>query len=70
MRRHFQLDWTMPEHYEVVLNTQRVSVAECIAEMLAFVEVACAARRFVPHASWQRGAAPLPLTSVKAASAA
>jgi cytidylate kinase len=37
MRRHFQLDWTQPEHYDLVLNTQRVSVAECIAEVLALV---------------------------------
>src|SRR5919109_2492024 len=26
MRRHFDLQWTEPEHYDLVLNTQRVSV--------------------------------------------
>ena len=37
MRRHFQLEWTQPEHYDLVLNTKRVSVAECVAEVLALV---------------------------------
>jgi hypothetical protein len=35
MRRHFGVQWTEPEHYDVVLNTKRVSVDECIAEVLA-----------------------------------
>jgi cytidylate kinase len=35
MRRHFDLQWTDPEHYDVVLNTQRVTVDECVAEVLA-----------------------------------
>lgn len=37
MRRHFGVQWTDPEHYDVVLNTQRVSVEECVAEVLALV---------------------------------
>jgi cytidylate kinase len=34
MRRHFGLQWTDSEHYDIVLNTKRVSVAECVAEVL------------------------------------
>src|SRR5919206_4527482 len=34
MRRHFGLQWTDPEHYDLVLNTKRVSVDECIDEVL------------------------------------
>jgi cytidylate kinase len=34
MRRHFNLQWTEPEHYDVVLNTERVTVAECVSEVL------------------------------------
>lgn len=37
MRRHFDLQWTDPEHYDLVLNTKRVSVEECVAEVLALV---------------------------------
>jgi cytidylate kinase len=37
MRRHFDLQWTDSEHYDVVLNTQRVSVEECVGEVLALV---------------------------------
>jgi cytidylate kinase len=37
MRRHFGVQWTEPEHYDVVLNTKRVSVDECVAEVLALV---------------------------------
>ncbi len=35
MRRHFDLAWTEPEHYDLVLNTKRVSVGECVSEVLA-----------------------------------
>lgn len=37
MRRNFDLQWTEPEHYDLVLNTKRVAVDECIAEVLALV---------------------------------
>jgi len=37
MRRHFDLQWTEPEHYDLVLNTKRVSVEECVSEVLALV---------------------------------
>jgi hypothetical protein len=35
MKRHFDLDWTHSEHYDVVLNTKRVAVEECVSEVLA-----------------------------------
>jgi cytidylate kinase len=35
MRRNFGLQWTDPEHYDVVLNTQRVNIDECVDELLA-----------------------------------
>ncbi len=35
MRRHFGVQWTEPEHYDVVFNTKRVSVEECMHEVLA-----------------------------------
>ena len=35
MRRHFDLQWTDSEHYDMVLNTKRVSVGECVDEVLA-----------------------------------
>ena len=35
MKRHFDLDWTHPEHYDLVLNTKRVAVDECVSEVLA-----------------------------------
>jgi cytidylate kinase len=34
MRRHFGVQWTEPEHYDVVFNTKRVSVEECVHEVL------------------------------------
>ena len=37
MRRHFNLQWTEPEHYDLVLNTKRVSIDECVGEVLALV---------------------------------
>jgi cytidylate kinase len=38
MRRHFSLQWTDPENYDLVLNTQRVSIAECVDEVAALVD--------------------------------
>jgi cytidylate kinase len=35
MRRNFDVQWSDPEHYDVVLNTQRVNIDECIDELLA-----------------------------------
>ena len=35
MRRHFGVQWTDPENYDVVFNTQRVSVEECVEEVVS-----------------------------------
>src|SRR5262245_8688539 len=37
MRRNFDLRWTDSEHYDVVLNTERVTVGECVDEILRLV---------------------------------
>ncbi|MFN2646697.1 MAG: AAA family ATPase [Burkholderiales bacterium] len=37
MRRHFGVQWTDPEHYDLVLNTKRVSIDECVDEVLRLV---------------------------------
>ncbi len=39
MRRHFGIQWTDPEHYDVVFNTKRVSVEECVDELLNLVRL-------------------------------
>ena len=38
MRRNFDLRWTDPEHYDVVLNTERVTVGECVDEIMRLVK--------------------------------
>ncbi len=38
MRRHFGVQWTEPENYDVVFNTQRVSVEECVDEVTRLVK--------------------------------
>ncbi len=35
MRRNFDLRWSDPEHYDLVLNTKRVTVEECVSEVLS-----------------------------------
>jgi hypothetical protein len=37
MKRNFDLRWKDPEHYDVVLNTERVNVGECVEEILRLV---------------------------------
>jgi cytidylate kinase len=32
-RRHFRVNWRDAEHYDLVLNTERMSVDECVAEV-------------------------------------
>ncbi len=39
MRRHFGIKWTDPEHYDVVLNSRRVSVDECVDGVLNLVRL-------------------------------
>jgi cytidylate kinase len=40
MRRNFAVQWTDAEHYDLVLNTQRVSVKECIDKVVGLVKSA------------------------------
>jgi len=35
MRPHFGVQWTESEHYDLAMNTKRVSVEECVAEVLS-----------------------------------
>jgi cytidylate kinase len=37
MRRYFNVDWTDSSHYDLVLNTERLSVAHCIESVLELV---------------------------------
>jgi cytidylate kinase len=37
MRRNFSVEWTDSEHYDVVLNTERVSVKECVDKVKGLV---------------------------------
>lgn len=37
-RRHFGLDWQHPEHYDLVLNTERLTIEECVDEIVALLE--------------------------------
>lgn len=34
-KRHFGLDWQQPEHYDLVLNTERLSVERCVEDILS-----------------------------------
>jgi hypothetical protein len=34
MRRYFNVDWADSSHYDLVLNTERVSVPQCVEEIL------------------------------------
>ncbi len=36
-RRHFGINWQNPEEYDLVLNTERVSIEECADEVMALV---------------------------------
>lgn len=40
MRRNFDIQWTDAEHYDMVLNTERVSVRDCIDRVLGMVRSA------------------------------
>jgi len=37
-RRHFGINWQDPEQYDLVLNTERVSIDECADEVLALAD--------------------------------
>ena len=36
-RRHFGIDWQQPEHYDLVLNTERLSIEKCVDEIAALL---------------------------------
>lgn len=38
-RRHFGVNWTDAEHYDVVLNTSRLSVQDCVDTVLGMVRM-------------------------------
>ena len=37
-RRHFGVNWQDPEQYDLVLNTERVSIDECVDQVMALVK--------------------------------
>ena len=37
-RRHFGVNWQDPEQYDLVLNTERVSIDECVEQVMALVK--------------------------------
>ena len=39
IRRHFGVEWTDAEHYDVVLNTDRLAVDECVDTVLQLVRM-------------------------------
>jgi len=49
MRRHFDLRWTDSEHYDLVLNTKRVRVDECVEEVMSLVRSPQFAETGVTH---------------------
>ena len=36
-RRHYDIDWKDAEHYDLVLNTERVSVEDCVNEVMTLM---------------------------------
>jgi cytidylate kinase len=40
-RRHFGVNWRDPEHYDVVLSTERLSVEECVEEVDCMLRKKC-----------------------------
>ena len=38
MKRNFSMQWTDAEHYDLVLNTERVSVRECVDQVMRLVK--------------------------------
>jgi cytidylate kinase len=37
MKRNFSVQWTDAEHYDLVLNTERLSVKDCVAQVMGLV---------------------------------
>jgi hypothetical protein len=40
MRRNFSVQWSEPEHYDLVLNTRRVGIDECVDQIIGLVDSA------------------------------
>jgi len=59
MRRYFNVDWTDSTHYDLVLNTERASVAKCIEQVLELVR----APEFAESESSRRALADVGLQS-------
>jgi len=38
MKRNFSVDWADPKHYDLVLNTERLGVKDCIDQIIAAVK--------------------------------
>ena len=38
-RRHFGIDWQKPENYDLVLNTERLPIAQCVDEIVRLLAV-------------------------------
>jgi cytidylate kinase len=37
-RRHFDIDWRIPEQYDLALNTERLTIRECVEEVMALFD--------------------------------
>lgn len=37
-RRHFGIDWQQPEHYDLVLNTERLPIEQCVDEIARLLD--------------------------------
>jgi cytidylate kinase len=53
VRRHFSVDWWDAEQYDLVLNTERVSVDECVENVLHFVRHADFQETPASHAKFE-----------------
>jgi cytidylate kinase len=63
-RRHFGIDWQQAEHYDLVLNTERLSIERCVEDILSLA----AEPRFQETAESRQALADLALqTHVRAA---
>jgi hypothetical protein len=40
MRRNFWVQWSEPEHYDLVLNIRRVGIDECVDQIIGLVDSA------------------------------
>ena len=37
-RRHFRVDWQQPENYDLVLNTERLTIGKCVDQIAALLD--------------------------------